>query len=348
MSLSEKNEKYRQDHITKTVTITATPDDMKALEHVMKEIDRMFSPDLFKDGDLPPRITISEKVDPEAVMYPRAATMIRRMGQAFRAGAGGNKNPPAVSVAEIPIFQEAGTRGNQIVGLLDTILSGSTINKGKVRGKTNYMNVIAELDGMIQNPELRDVLAKSNLEWAYAQNLDTHMGAYMSKREKKSFKKMLKADAFKKDYPMDAGDYSQAYIAMLRSDDAIPLDSPTRISKKDWEHFKRNYGISGIEVHQRYDRPPRNMGELMEFVMAYSMRQALRFDNAVTVPFAQHRTPIEGEVILGSGENNEVKGFKHLYKGVVLGTGPLRLSPAAISGARGSLSKIKVDEFPGF
>ena len=74
----------------------------------------------------------------------------------------------------------------------------------------------------------------------------------------------------------------------------------------------------------------------------------MRCRDTATIPLEPHRASIEMEKIKGSGENGEFKGTRYLYKGVVVGTGPYRIPPGVLRGARGSLSRLKPKDFPGF
>lgn len=350
MSLPTKAEKYRPETMTKKVNIWATQEDLEALRDVINETQRMFSPDLIKDNDLPSRITISEDIDPEAVMYPRTIGYLRRLRDAFNEFAQKTADSMDIIEEDIPVLEKRGTRPNKIIAIVENILNGSYHNFGGLPSGTGhqYPDIMTELDGLVANPELIGKLKSAAIQAAYVQNLETHLGAYMTAKQKKDFDEMLEADRLRKDYPSDIGGYSQAYIMMLRSDDLIPMLAPTQIKGEEWGHFLISHGLTGAALDGRYTNPPRTMGDLLEFIFAYTAGRTMQMENAKVVPFATRREPIEHEVVYGTGEGNEVKGYKHLYKAVIVGSGPIHVTANAMRGARGSISNLQAAQVPGF
>ena len=192
----------------------------------------------------------------------------------------------------------------------------------------------------------------ANLQAAF----NTHQGVGMDMEGKANLHSMLKVDVAKKDYPADMGaGFSQGYVVMMRTKKHVPLSTPTGIKDKDWKNLLRNMEISGKELHPQYKRTPKTTGELMSFIFAYTTGQTMKMEHSFVVPFARNRYPIETELILGSGEENDfgikdVSGYRYLHKAVIVGKGPFRVSTYVGSGKgkAPNVGKLKADTIPGF
>lgn len=354
MSIDKKKERYRQDYITKDIEFIGNEDDINALAQAIAETNRMFNIDIQrKDDDYPPRITIGKEVDPEAVMYPRTAAYLKRLTD----GLTGKVPYP---LGEVNILGIRSERKDKITGVMENILWGAQLNRGNLSKPmrsdymVNRMSVLKQLDIMIKNPALQTkFLEKLDPEWVYLASLDTHQGRIMSAKDKKQLKKLLEADATSKDYPADLGEgYTQAYVAMLRTDKNISSTMPTNIKQATWETFLKDFGLDTGALHPQYKRAPKTIGELFSFIFAYTVGQTMKMDGALVVPFAENRYPIESELIFGSGEKNEfghteVNKYRSLHKAVIVGKGPMRVK---IGPGRAAINVagLDLDSIPGF
>ncbi len=357
MSLEKGKGKYRQEIVKKTVTISGNEHDIEALTKVIQETERMFNIDLQKrDADYPARITISDNVEPEAVMYPRTAAYLSRLKRRLK----GDTTP--VGTAPLNLLGERSTYPKDgIVNVMEYILWGTQANKGKLsrtNSKRTYLSMITQLDKIIRNPAFaqKKMLSKLEPEMVHISTLNTHQGIGVTEGEKTSLHQMLNLDVAKKDYPADMGaGYNQGYVVMLRTKEVLPMSTPTGIKDKDWKSLLRDMQINKGELHAQYKRTPKTVGELMNFIFAYTAGQTMKMDESLVVPFARNRFPIETELLQGSGKETdfvtkEVDGYRYLHKAVVVGKGPFRVGKFVGSGKNKApnLNVLKIDEVPGF
>jgi hypothetical protein len=214
-------------------------------------------------------------------------------------------------------------------------------------------------DGIINNRMLSESLKNADLQWATIQSLEAHIGASMTNEQKRNFKRMLEADALRKDYPADFNGYTQGYVAMLRSDKDLSLNIPVHINKTDWYNLLVGFDIIELTkrkgrtvktmriLSEKYKEPPKTLGDVMEFIFAYTVGNTARMNNSIVFPYGMNRPKIEEEQVYGTGEGNEVTGRKMLYKAIVVGTGPIRMRQAMMH-TEGSVSALPMSEVPGF
>lgn len=356
MSLDKREEKRKLEK-TKTIEITGTWQDLEALADVIEQIRGKFNVDLEKDKDLPPRITIRDKIDPNPLMFGRADKLLGDLSKEMKKMAASNspsntqgrglKTEATISTRDPSLMKKFEKLNFPVLKVMQNVTYGSSTTEpswslGKKQHGTLFDNFAGNVDvGIVKDNKWPQNMANGlftalSPEWVYIQSIDAHPGAMSKRKGKKehdTIEKMAELDADRlreRDlYPPDFGnDYTQGYVAVMRANMNFDLNQKIKIDPNRWARFCLNIDKANPELmNPKYARnPPKTIGDLLEYSFAYVVGRTMAMQKATVKPIGKGRLPIEQSTVSGFGED-EIEGTRVMYTGIVVGKGPYLNSP---------------------
>jgi len=343
MSLDKKKKdipKTKRDVIeTRIISLIGTPEDMRALGDVLRQAHLMFNIDIDIDKDLPSRIKLSEKIEPDAVLYPRTAKVLRAMSKSLldvteekdaereMAVDFGNKEWMYRGVKDAPLMVKA----------MQSVAEGrpAAIGIPPVPRRISYGDITTQMEAMFTLPYPFNMSAaapgggggpgarrlmtlfKEHLkpQWVYLQNVDIHpmsrRKARRSHDEMSELKTMEGELVLGKGYPMDLGDIdkgflrtgkesTQGYVAVFRADASYDLKQKIKIHGGAWSKFVKKLPPSMLAGELK--KKPKTLEDLLKVYFAVCVGSTLKLNNATIRPIAGGRAPIDVRAFYDAGE----------------------------------------------
>lgn len=373
MSLDKKKDlpKTKRDVMeTRIVSFIGTPEDMRALGDILQQTHRMFNIDVDVDRDLPSRIKLREKIEPDALSYPRTARVLRKMSKKLLDV---TEEKDAERELEVDfgdnewMYKETKDVA-MLVKAVQSISEGrpAAVGIAAAPQRISYGDVTTKMEAMFVLPYPLNMSAtapggrrimtlfKEHLkpQWVYLQNVDVHPDSRRKARtshdEMSELKVMEGELALGKGYPLDLGEIdrkfytrgkeaTQGYVAIFRADTSYDLRQKIKINGGAWSKFLKMLPPELLSGELK--KKPKTLEDLLKVYFAVCVGSTLKLDNTTIKPIARGRAPIDVRAFHDVGEKKpgvvgyrKALGDKVLYSALVVGTGPYLAESHDVSG----------------
>jgi len=355
---------------TRIVSLIGTPEDMRALGDILQQAHLMFNVDIEEDRDLPSRIKLSEKMEPDAISYPRTARVLRKLSKKLLDVSDERKASEELEAD----FGENAWMYYETKDVAMLVKAVQSVSEGRpaavgitpVPKRIAYGDVTTKMEAMFELPYPSNMSAagpggrrlmtlfKEHLkpQWVYLQNVDVHP---LSRRKARTSHddidelKMMEGElAQGKGYPLDMGEIdkgflrggkeaTQGYVAVFRGDARYDLGQKIKINGGAWSKFVKMLPpeLLAGELRNR----PTTLEDLLKVYFAVCVGSTLKLSNTTIKPIAEGRAPIDvrgfhdvGEKTPGVVGYRRALGDKVLYSALVVGTGPYLAESHDVSG----------------